>query len=178
MELAQAQQQPPIAKLIDLVDVIDIEASGFGRGSYPIEIGVCRNDGQCRCFLIKPMPDWTHWTEDAEQTHGISRQLLAEKGRPVADVTRELNDFLQGRTLYSDAWGQDQSWLMRLYDAADCWPSFKLETIRSLMTEQESSHYHASYQQAAAELNLKRHRASTDAKVIQRALAIVKSQAW
>lgn len=171
MELVQTSQPAQITAQQHLIDVIDIEASGFGRGSYPVEIGVCRSDGQCRCYLIKPQEDWTHWTEEAEQTHGISRALLAEKGQAVAHVARELNEFLHGRILYSDAWGQDQSWLMRLYDAADCWPSFKLETIRSLMNEEQSANYHQSYQRAADDLNLQRHRASTDAKVIQQAIA-------
>ncbi|GGA71367.1 hypothetical protein GCM10011369_11430 [Neiella marina] len=176
MEFAETiEQTTAVQSHVEYVDVIDIEASGFGRGSYPVEIGVCRSNGECRCYLIKPESDWTHWTTEAEKTHGISRQLLHDNGRDVREVALELNEFLRGCTVYTDAWGQDQSWLMRLYDAANCWPSFKLETIRNLMTEPQSEHYHQSYQQAAEELNLKRHRASTDAKVIQHALAIMQA---
>ena len=41
--------------------IIDVEASGFGSKSYPIEIGVALNDGQRFCTLILPAPNWTHW---------------------------------------------------------------------------------------------------------------------
>ncbi|MCP4234821.1 MAG: hypothetical protein GY770_14780, partial [Aestuariibacter sp.] len=41
--------------------IIDIEASGFGAHSYPVEIGVIREDGGKFCQLVKPYPDWTHW---------------------------------------------------------------------------------------------------------------------
>ena len=34
--------------------IIDIEASGFGRGSYPIEVGLVLPDGTPHCFLIAP----------------------------------------------------------------------------------------------------------------------------
>ncbi|MFO1249856.1 MAG: hypothetical protein U1E77_01625 [Inhella sp.] len=35
---------------------IDIEASGFGRGSYPIEVGFVDRDGQLFCTLVQPRP--------------------------------------------------------------------------------------------------------------------------
>ena len=40
---------------------IDVEASGFGVGSYPIEVGVAFPDGGTQCYLIKPEHDWIHW---------------------------------------------------------------------------------------------------------------------
>ena len=61
--------------------IIDIEASGFGRGSYPIEIGYYQPDGQSFCSLIRPDPAWTHWDDSAEQVHGIARPLLDIDGQ-------------------------------------------------------------------------------------------------
>jgi hypothetical protein len=37
--------------------VLDIEASGFGRHSYPIEIGYARDDGHAWCSLVRPAED-------------------------------------------------------------------------------------------------------------------------
>ena len=48
--------------------IIDIEASGFGRGSYPIEVGFALPDRTSYSFLIKPAQSWTHWSEDAEKS--------------------------------------------------------------------------------------------------------------
>ena len=40
-----------------LPTILDIEASGFGRGSYPIEIGFSAGDGVLFCGLIVPEHD-------------------------------------------------------------------------------------------------------------------------
>ena len=71
--------------------VLDIEASGFGRGSYPIEIGFVLPDGTAYCTLIVPDEGWTHWDGDAERVHGISRSLLQRHGRSAHEVAVELN---------------------------------------------------------------------------------------
>ncbi len=55
--------------------VIDIEASGFGRNSYPIEVGYVLPDGRAGCMLVAPAPGWTHWDESAAQVHGITRAV-------------------------------------------------------------------------------------------------------
>ena len=65
--------------------VIDIEASGFGRHSYPIEIGYVRSDSESWCSLVRPADDWQHWDDQAERVHGIARPCLLQHGRAVAD---------------------------------------------------------------------------------------------
>ncbi|MCM2680552.1 3'-5' exonuclease [Echinimonas agarilytica] len=157
-------------------NVIDIEASGFGRGSYPIEIGVCLANQECHCFLIKPESSWVHWSNQAEQIHGISREIILTHGISVREVAETLNKLLKGLVIYSDAWGQDQSWLMKLYDAAGMWPNYKLETIRSLMNETQLNHYHSCQKQAQDKLHLRRHRASSDARVVQYTLSLVQQK--
>ena len=49
--------------------VLDVEASGFGRESYPIEVGYVLSGGQTYCSLIRPLPEWTHWDPQAERVH-------------------------------------------------------------------------------------------------------------
>lgn len=34
--------------------IIDAEASGFGRDSYPIEVGVALGDASRHCYLVSP----------------------------------------------------------------------------------------------------------------------------
>ena len=53
--------------------ILDIEASGFGPGSYPIEVGFVTSDGKAWCSLIRPESDWRHWDEKAAAMHGITR---------------------------------------------------------------------------------------------------------
>lgn len=147
--------------------VIDLEASGFGRGSYPIEVGVCLNDRSTHCFLIQPQEDWHHWDVEAEEIHGISRQTLLEKGVPVVEISSRLNELLNGQVVYTDAWGFDNTWLWKLYDTAKLYPNFRLESFRKLLNENQVKHWMAIKKQVIIDLKLVRHRASADARILQ-----------
>ena len=45
--------------------IIDVEGSGFGGLSHPIEIGVALADDTKYCALIMLAADWTHWDDGA-----------------------------------------------------------------------------------------------------------------
>jgi hypothetical protein len=149
---------------------LDIEASGFGRRSYPIEIGYVRDDGQAWCTLIRPLPEWTHWDEQAAQVHGIRREALLRHGRTPEAVARALNEALDGRTVYCDGWAHDYAWLALLFDAAEQTPRFHLESAAVLLPGDGLDRLGPARQRAQAALGLQRHRASGDARLLQRAL--------
>ncbi|MCK5398372.1 MAG: hypothetical protein KAJ33_08995, partial [Thermoplasmata archaeon] len=98
--------------------ILDIEASGFGKESYPIEIGFVLSDQTAHCHIIRPVAHWTFWDESAESLHGVSREILLQSGKPVEDIAQWLDDLLVGKTVYSDAWGHDVTWLGKLFDEA------------------------------------------------------------
>lgn len=150
--------------------VIDIEATGFGRHSHPIEIGFVREDGLAWCSLIKPAMDWQHWDEGAAQVHGITRASLLQHGRPVTEVAQRLNRHLAGRTVYCDAWAHDYPWLALLFAAADLVPAFRLESVKTLLDDAGLAHLDTERQRAFAAMGIRRHRASGDAKALQWAL--------
>ena len=81
--------------------IIDVEASGFGAKSYPIEIGVVRHDGAKWCKLIRPFDHWVHWDEEAEALHGITREMLNNHGLSPIRVCHELNHFLSSIIIYT-----------------------------------------------------------------------------
>lgn len=147
--------------------VLDIEASGLGRRSYPIEVGLVLPDGQSFCTLVRPESDWTHWDPQAEQMHGIARDLLQARGRPASEVALALNERLAGQVVYSDGWANDYSWIGLLFDAADMQPRFKLENLRSLLSEDEAERWHVVKDQVCTECAITRHRASADARLLQ-----------
>jgi hypothetical protein len=153
--------------------VIDVEASGFGRGSYPIEVGFVLPDGAVGCTLIKPAVHWTHWDGQAERLHGLSRPLLQRHGRAPELVASMLNQRLAGRTVYCDNWAHDYAWLAVLFDEAQLNPSFRLEHLRTLLDEHDALGWDAACDQARAGACGQRHRASSDARVLQQALALV-----
>lgn len=150
--------------------IIDLEASGFGRGSYPIEVGVALEDGRTHCFLIRPAPGWTHWDVEAEAMHGISRELLIGHGRPVKEVAEQLNELLLYKMVYSDAWGHDQSWLALLFETAGLPRRFRVESLRCLLAETHLDYWQTEKAAALHSLKNARHRASNDALVLQRTL--------
>lgn len=156
---------------------LDIEASGFGAGSYPIEVGCALSDGRTVCCLVRPAGTWLHWDARAESVHHISREVLERHGLPVQEVVGRLDEALRGSEVYSDAWGNDYAWLSRLYDEVDRVPRFRLRSLRELLSEDEAARWHSVKEAVAGELRSTRHRASSDARVLQTAYARLRAQA-
>lgn len=146
---------------------IDIEASGFGRGSYPIEVGVALANGATACMIIKPEQHWRHWDDDAQRLHGISRETLQAFGQPAIEVARFLNQMIGSQVAYSDAWGNDSCWLALLFEAAGIAQQFKLDSLRGLLTEQQAARWHFIKDQVISSRAFTRHRASNDALILQ-----------
>ena len=147
--------------------IIDIEASGFGAFSYPIEIGVATADGQRHSLLIRPVADWTHWDASAESLHGISRQTLLSYGKPVGQVALRLNELLSDQVAYSDGWVVDKPWISRLFHEARVSMEFQLSPIEQLMTEAQLECWDSVKLQTLDEHPETRHRASFDAWIVQ-----------
>lgn len=163
----QSATLDPASDAFNLPTVLDVESSGFGRNSYPIEIGFVLPDGHTYCTLIRPLDHWTHWDAQAALTHHIPRDLLQTRGQSVVEVAQKLNHDLRGMTVYSDGWANDYSWLNALFDAADMSPSFRLENLRVLLTEAEAERWHHIKEHIGAERVARRHRASADARLLQ-----------
>ena len=98
--------------------IIDLEASGFGKGSYPIEVGFVLPQGAMYCTLIVPAPHWRHWDTQAESIHPFTREILLAHGKAAPVVARSLNQQLRGLTIYSEGWANDYTWLSLLFDEA------------------------------------------------------------
>ncbi len=152
---------------LDCPNIIDIEASGFGAESYPIEVGVSLSSGDKYCSLILPEAHWVHWDESAEETHGISQATLQKFGRSSSEVAKTLNKYLQGRVVYSDCWGVDYPWLIALFYAAKLPMNFHVSDLVYILSERQMTSWHTTKEQVLAELKVDRHRASVDALVIQ-----------
>lgn len=148
--------------------IIDVEASGFGKTSYPIEVGVVLPGGQRFCSLINPAESWSHWDPEAEALHGISRELLAKKGADVTEVAGELNRFLEGYTVYSDGWVVDSPWIRELYYRAGIPQHFRLSALEMILSSAQMEIWDETKKNVVLELqDFHRHRASSDALMIQ-----------
>lgn len=113
---------------------IDFEASGLGRLTYPIEIGISRWHGPghvARTWhsLIAIDPSWAAkglWNDASQAIHGIDRRELADAPSAI-DAMKTANAFAPLGTLaFCDGGGHDSYWLQRMADAAGLAPTFLL----------------------------------------------------
>jgi hypothetical protein len=147
--------------------IIDVESSGLGPDSYPIEVGVSLPSGDRYCSLIHPAPSWTAWDRTAQEIHGISRETILSQGEPIGDVTRELNRLLENRTVYTDGWVVDQRWINRLFYEASIPRQFSVSALETILSEGQMEIWHETKNRVMKELGLKRHRASADAWIVR-----------
>jgi len=148
-------------------NVIDCEASGFGKDSYPIEVGVVLSNGMHYCSLIIPEPEWLHWDLQAEKIHGLSREQLFSSGKPITTVASKLNEFLSEKTVYSDAWVVDSPWMIELFYKSGLKPKFYIRALEMILKEPQMDIWSKIKSQVIDDLALTRHRASSDALIIQ-----------
>ena len=100
--------------------------------------------------------------------HGISRERLQNEGLSLRQVADELNELLAGKTVYSDGWGVDRTWLARLFYEAGVIQAFKLESIYSKLTEEQLERWHRTREEVLKQTGMVPHRAGTDALIIQK----------
>lgn len=114
---------------------LDIEATGFGPESYPIEVAWSLPSGEIQRYLISPetVPGWKEWSPDAERVHGIDRDRLLRNGWPPDYVADRLETDLAGHTVLSDAPDYDSTWLARLFAAVGRPMRFTFEHIDEVL---------------------------------------------
>lgn len=160
---------------MDRIITLDIEASGLATDSYPIEVGVILNDGSSWCSLVKPENHWQYWCKQAEKIHQISQDNILKHGKSAVEIAKHLNQLLKDKTVYSDCWVLDDKWLRQLYMEAKLTPTFRLRDIIYLLKEGDFDYWEETKCAIAKELNIDRHRATTDARILQESFLRIKS---
>jgi hypothetical protein len=114
---------------------IDVEASGFGAGSWPVSVAWCDHRGDIGVRLLRPDPTWTHWDAEAESVHGLSRRRLDAEGRDPAEVAAGLEADLRDGVAYSDAPDFDARWLAALYRVLGRPMPFRIEHADDVLVQ-------------------------------------------
>ena len=127
---------------MDPVAIIDFEASCLpnDRLSYPLEVAIARVGGGSRSWLIKPAPKWFYWdwSDAAEALHGISRQMLKDKGLPASQVLQELSEEVAGHRVYADS-DLDSYWLETLAEACAIPAPFPILYLGELFEQMQTN---------------------------------------
>ncbi|MGE0408349.1 MAG: hypothetical protein AB7P23_03700 [Amphiplicatus sp.] len=148
---------------------LDIEASGLGSRSWPVEAGWAFAEGGVSSTLIRPDPSWSDdaWEEAAERLHGLDRARLEREGRRARDVCAEMNEALKDADVYSDAPDWDGFWLFRLFSACGVKQAFALKDYARLMRPLIEGKDEDEIMRRAARLAPRRHRAADDVRHLQ-----------
>ena len=147
---------------------IDLEASGLGSKSWPVEVGWVFTDDKVHSMLICPHTSWPDdaWDDEAEALHGLSREYLHKEGMDAKKVCNALNTALMDCAVFSDAPDWDGFWLYRLFDAANVKQAFSLlnfaDLVRHLIEGREQE-----VLREANNIAPRRHRAADDALYLQ-----------
>ncbi len=158
---------------MNLINILDIEASGLHFDSYPIEVAVMV-DGKRKSWLIKPEPNWQYWCITAENMHGISRELLQREGFEASRVVAELNEFLchSKCSLYSDAAYWDADWMNILYSSVKQVRHFHIGSIFDLLNNSQQTRFRVEKERLATSGRYRHHRAAEDVEIINAALRL------
>ena len=154
-----------------MIAFLDIEASGLGAGSWPVEIGWALPYGRERngAVLIKPIAEWTHWDEVAEMHfHRITRDQLRLEGHSPAEALDLIEAALAGCEVYVSDPAEDRSWFNRLVLAAGRNTSLKLHDAGPFLEAQALRRRHnlSAVRRDVANRFPHRHRAEADARQI------------
>ena len=112
---------------------IDIETSSADDTAFPTSISWSLPDGQLKSVLIIPDDEWEPWDNtDA----AIDLQHLFDQGVSGPDVIRELNEDLDGQTVYVDGLDNDESYIELLFDTYQSSIGFEIATLKDLFPRQ------------------------------------------
>jgi hypothetical protein len=85
----------------------------------------------------------------------------------MRDVAMFLNEILEGKTIYTDGWVVDKPWLTTLFHAAGVPMNFTVSSLEMILSPDQMAVWHDTKDQVIEDMDLKRHRASYDAMIIQ-----------
>ncbi len=113
---------------------IDIEASTPDENGYPLSISWSLADGQLKSVLIIPDDEWQPWENvDSE----VDLQHFFDQGVSGPDVIRELNEDLDGQTVYLDGLDEDEVLLEKLFETYQQSLGFEIATVNELFQKHD-----------------------------------------
>ncbi|ARU57493.1 hypothetical protein OLMES_3457 [Oleiphilus messinensis] len=130
---------------------LDIDPSTPTAKGFPAAIAWSLASKQYKSVLIKPLDTWLQ--EESTEVD-IDLNLLLIQGQDIIDVVREMNEDLDGETVYVDLTRQTDIWLAKLFDAVGFEPSFEIEPFTDLFEAVSQSDIEQNINRLIGELDL------------------------
>jgi len=111
---------------------IDINASHADDNAFPTSIAWSLPDGTIKSVIISPDSDWDPWDNASPD---VDIQHLLDQGVSGPDVIREMNEDLDGQTVFVDGLDEDELLLELLFETYDNTFGFELATISKLNSQ-------------------------------------------
>jgi|GEM_PF-2742612 len=108
---------------------IDINTSHADDNAFPTSIAWSLPDGTIKSVIISPDSDWDPWNNASPD---VDIQHLMDQGVSGPDVIREMNEDLDGQTVFVDGLDEDELLLELLFETYDNTLGFELATISKL----------------------------------------------
>ncbi|TNC82885.1 MAG: hypothetical protein C9356_00050 [Oleiphilus sp.] len=137
--------------MMSLHQFIDLTPSSPDEQGFPTEIAWSLSSGEIKSVLVLPDEDWEPW-ENCDFDTDV--QHLMDQGVTAADIVRELNDDLNGQTVYVDGLDDDPGLLEKLFEACGEDLAFELATLSQLYPDLESESLYTLRMEIAEENNL------------------------
>lgn len=122
-------------KIWQRIALIDVEASGLMKGSFPVEVAWDIDGLSVKDMIINPDGVWdvSRWDADAEAMHGLPLSSLRREGRHPRIVAGRLNAAFSGRIVLSDSPTHDEKWLTQLHSITGVSKSYQVESVGKLL---------------------------------------------
>lgn len=110
---------------------IDIEASINDKQGFPTAMCWSLTNGQMKSVLIIPEDEWLEEDEGYEQHTDVTD--LYNHGEAVLDIAREINEDLDGKTVYMPGSDFEGNLINKLFSAYDIEPSFEINPLSEFL---------------------------------------------
>ena len=111
-----------------------LELSSAEDNGFPIAISWSLPDGQLKSVLITPDDEWDPWENSA--SHG-DIQHLYDHGMTGPDVIHEMNEDLDGQTVFVEGLDEDEKFLDLLFETYSNSLGFEIAPITQLYPQMD-----------------------------------------
>lgn len=134
-----------------LIQFMDLTPSSPDETGFPTEVSWSLSNGQIKTVLVLPDESWEPWDNC---DHDVDLQHLMDQGVTAADIVGELNDDLNGQTIYVDGLDDDPALLEKLFESCGEEPAFEIATLSELFPSENRESLYAERQEIADEHGL------------------------